>query len=380
MSLTYDSRKESGSVSGWLIYAVGFALFTLLFSNHNIAQDFVSAPVQWRTGSDFDEFSKSPISVSWQNAALRERLTQFAFSQQIAIVLDRRIDANLELDLSVKNVSIEQFMLRVSQAAGVKFCRFGDCYYVGPAANAERLLAIDAILTSGRQRRQTKFSREAAADWPMLSTPQDVLQQWANENNLETDNAKAIEHDLMAELNVPAMRLDMRLALLLSQFNLWFRQDKTKQLITIVPPPTNPTASLRLSGYNVDKHLLDRLRVVAPKCDVAKTKGSIKITGPANELEMARNVVIESFKPPRRELSDKRFQLNVENKRGLILSAVAEQLALELAVDDDCENVLEDVVLLNVKDATVETLLTTILKGSDCVYEIDGSTLRISRR
>ena len=379
--LKADERpKYTAFESRWLIYAAKFALFALLLTGQSVAQDLVSAPVQWRTGRDFDEFSKSLISVSWQHAALRERLAQFARSQQIAIVLDRRVDANLELDLTVKNVSIEQFMLRVSQAAGIKFCRFGDCYYLGPAANTERLLAINAILTSGRQSRQSKFSREEAIAWPMLTTPRNVLQRWAEENDLETENAKTIEHDLMAEISVPAMRLDMRLALLLSQFDLWFQQSKTKPLITIIKPPMNLTASLRLAGYDVDKALLDRVRSAAPTCDVAKTKGSIKITGPANELEMARNVVIESYQPPQRDLSDKRFQLNVENKRGLILSAVAEQLALKLAVEDDCKNVLEDVVLLKVKDATVETLLTTILKGSDCVFEINGTMLRIFRR
>ena len=373
-------RNYATPVSGWLIYALGFALFALIFSSDSIAQDPISAPVQWRTGRAFDEFSKTPISVSWQHAALRERLVQFARSQQIAIVLDRRVDANLELDLTVKNVSIEQFMLRISQAAGLKFCRFGDCYYLGPAANAERLLAIDAILTSGRQSRRSKFSREESIAWPVLSTPQSVLQRWTEENGLKTENVQSIEHDLMAELNVPAMRLDMRLTLLLSQFDLWFRQSKTKPLITIIEPPTNLTASLRLSGYDVDEALLDRVRIVAPKCDVAKTKGSIKITGPAKELEMARNIVIESFHPQQRDLSDKRFQLNVENKRGSILSAVSEQLGLELTVDDDCENSLQDVVRLEVKDATVETLLTAILEGSDCVYEIDAASLRISRR
>ena len=373
-------RKITAFESAWLIYAFKFALFAWIFTSQCLAQDSVSAPVQWRTGRDFDEFSKSPISVSWQHAALRERLEQFARSQQMAIVLDRRIDANLELDLTVKNVSIEQFLLRVSQAAGIKFCRFGDCYYLGPAANAERLLAINAILTSGRQSQQSKFGRKSAIAWPMLSTPQDVLQRWADENNLETQNAELIEHDLMAELNVPAMRLDMRLALLLSQFDLWFRQNKTKQLVTIVEPPQNLTASLRLSGYDVDKLLLDRVRDAAPKCDVAITKGTIKVSGPANELEMARNIVIESFEPPQRDLSDKRFQLNVENKRGLILSAVSDQLGLELAVEDDCDSILEDVVLLKVKDATVDVLMTAILKGSSCVYEIDGTTLRIRRQ
>lgn len=364
---------------GWLLYAAGVAWFAMLSPGYCFAQTPDQA-VDWRTGKDFDEFSKSPISVSWRHAALREHLARFARGQQLSIVLDRRIDPNLRLDLTVKNASIEQFMLRVSQAAGANFCRFGDCYYIGPAENAQRLLAINAMLTSGRQNKQSLLSRSEPVAWAALTTPQDVMNRWSQENDFEIAEIQLLQHDLMAEMNTPAMRLDMRMALLLSQFDLWFRQSKSKSMVTIVQPPENLSATLRLSGYDADKTLLQRIRSAAPHCDVSKTNRAITIKGPAGELEMARNVVIVSFIPEQRELDEKRFQLNVKNKRGLILQAVAEQLALKVVVDDDCQEVLEDVVGVTVRDATVEVLLNAILAGTDCAYSQDGTTLRLYRR
>ena len=362
----------------WLMYAVAFAWFIMLsVANSCCGQEPTDQKVQWRSGRAFDEFAKSPISVSWQHAQLRNHLMQFARSQQIAIVLDRRVDPNQLLDLTVNNASIEQFMLRIAEKSGTKFCRFGDCYYFGPANSTERLLGINAILSSGRQQKRSLYSRSEALSWPSLATPQEVLKRLARENDFEIKDIDRIEHDLMAELNVPPMRLDMRLALLLSPFDCWFKQSKTEKGISIIAPPNDLTASLRMTGYSADKELLQRIKTTAFSCKVTKTKRTITIMGPTQELEMARNVVIESFKPKSRSMDKKRFQLNVKNKRGLILKAVAKQLAMEVDVDEDCEGILTDVVVVEVKDATVEVLLDIILAGTNCEYSLDDNTLRL---
>lgn len=366
---------------GWLMYAISVGWFVLLSSaTHGAAEDTTLKGVRWRTGRAFDEFSKSPISVSWQHAALRSHLMQFARSQQLAIVLDRRVDPNQRLDLTVKNVSIEQFMLRIAQASGTQFCRFGDCYYFGPAENAQRLLGINSILTGGRQSEKTVWGRSAEMSWRRLATPQEVLRRLTMENNFEIVGLDKIQHDLMAELNVPPMRLDMRLTLLLSQFDLWFKQNDSKKTVSIVGPPETLRASLRMTGYDADKKLLQRMRAASTSCKVTKTKRTIKITGPVQGLEAARNVAIGSFTPKPRSLDEKRFQLSVKNRRGLILNAVAQQLALEVQVADDCQSVLKEVVVITVKDATVDVLLEAILAGTECDYSQEGQTLRLYRK
>ncbi len=369
------------SSNRWMLYAVFLGWFAILSAEKCVAQPPPPAPsIDWRTGKDFDKFSRSPISVSWQHAPLGDHLAKFANSQRLSIVLDRRIDPNLLLDLTVNNVSIEQFMLRLAQASGTKFCRFGDCYYFGPDENVERLLAVDALVSNLQQSKGALFSRSAAVECAELTTPRALLRRWAEANKFEIANIDLVEHDLMRELNLPPMRLDLRLALLLSQFDLWFRQSKTAALITIIPPPEKLTATIRLNGYDVDAQLLDRIRTSAPGCKVSKSKRSIVIAGPSEALESARNVVIESFTPPPRSIDEKRFQLTVENKRGLILNAVAEQLGLKVIVPEDCAAVLEKVVSVTVKDATVEVLLHALFQNSDCTYSLDATTLRLFHR
>lgn len=368
----------------WLLYVAAAGWFMLLSAvNDCAAQNAVqtgdTGAVQWRTGAAFDEFSKSPISVSWQHAALRSHLMHFARSQQLAIVLDRRVDPNQQLNLTVKNVSIEQFLLRIAQASGTGFCRFGDCYYLGPTENAQRLLGVNAMLAGGVNKKSL-FSRREQMFWPSLTTPQEVLEELATSNNFEIKDIEKIEHDLMNALNLPPMRLDMRLALLLSQFDCWFKQSKSEKAISIVAPPDNLKATLRMSGYGADKDLLQRVRETAPSCTVSTSRRAIVVTGPTQELEMARNVVIESFEPEVRSVSEKRFQLNVENKRGLILNAVAEQLAMEVLVAKDCQEILGDVVTVKVKDAPIGVLLDAILQDTNCGYSLDDQTLRIYRR
>jgi hypothetical protein len=122
------------------------------------------------------------------------------------------------------------------------------------------------------------------------------------------------------------------------------------------------------------------MRAASTSCKVTKTKRTIKITGPVQGLEAARNVAIGSFTPKPRSLDEKRFQLSVKNRRGLILNAVAQQLALEVQVADDCQSVLKEVVVVTVKDATVDVLLEAILAGTECDYSQEGQTLRLYRK
>ena len=369
--------------SGWLIYVLLFAWFvTLSLTPNCLGQDIDKAAGQtdaaaWRTGADLEQFIKSPVSVSWQYAELGPRLTQFSRSQKLAVVLDRRIDPNQLIDLTVRNVSVEQFLLRVAQASGGSFCRFGDCIYIGPVENARRLLAIDAILSSGSKK--NRWSRTAAESWPRLSTPQEVITRWSQDNEFAINQLERIEHDLMSAVNIPPMRLDMRLALLLSQFDLWFRQNKTGTDVTIVDPPEKLKATLRLVGYDATKELLDRVRSAAPDAKVVKSRKMISVTGNAEELEFARNVIIESWQPELTELDKKRFQLKVKNERGQILNAVAQQLELEVLIAEDCKAMLKDVVAIEVKDATVTELLDAILTDTPCSFLFEGQILKIYR-
>lgn len=334
--------------------------------------------LQWRTGSDFNQFVKSPISVSWQQAKLREHLKQFSQTQRIAIVLDRRINPDQILDLVVRNVSVEQFLLRTAQQCGCKFCRLGDGYYFGPGENAERLLAINAILRRPPKKTQPPWSVVESSAWDRLATPQEIIERWLPKSDFEISGLDQVDHDLMAESDAGELRLDLRLALLLSQFDLWFRQNKSGDAIAIVRPPKTMTATLIIDGYEINKALLERVRAVAPTCKVKKIRRSLSISGPAQELEMARNVMIESYRPKLRKLEEKRFQLNVRNHRRQILDAVAKQLAMDLVIDPKCETMLNDVVSVEVKDATVNDLLDAILFGARCQHSIVGQTLQIA--
>lgn len=411
LNLEFATRKRLRSLGaglrwvrqGWLVYAViaiRFGILAVMLWGGVHSPDCLGQPprptpasttgfnsgdaskttatVQWRTGDDFDQFIKSPVSVSWQNAELRNRLIEFSRSQRIPIVLDRRVDPNQRLDLVVRNVSVEQFLLRVAQRCGCQFCRLGDGYYVGPSENAQRLLAIDSILSRSSKKVSTRWSEVRSAAWEKLATPSQVLQQWLPKNEFSISGIEQIEHDLMAAVDAGALRLDLRLALLLSQFDLWFRQSKTGDAISIVSPPQSLSATLRLEGYEVNAALLQRVRAVAPECNVKKVRRSLLITGPAEQLEMGRNVVIESFQPALRELDKKRFQLNVKNQRRLILQAVAQQLAMEVSVDPKCETALDAVITVEVKDATLNDLLDAIFGDCRCRYAIDGQSINVT--
>ncbi|MGB1928744.1 MAG: hypothetical protein ACPHO8_05520 [Mariniblastus sp.] len=92
--------------------------------------------ITWLSEEALSEHNSLPISVMWRDAELKDRLMRFSTNQRVAIFLDRRIDPSTIINLTLNNVTTEQFLLEIAKQLEIGFCQIEDVYYLGPKETA----------------------------------------------------------------------------------------------------------------------------------------------------------------------------------------------------------------------------------------------------
>ena len=71
------------------------------------------------TGKKLDRKSSQAFSLWWRDAEIRDRLTAFSKSEDVAVMLDRNVNPRTVLNLGIENRTLEQIFWRVSSAAKI---------------------------------------------------------------------------------------------------------------------------------------------------------------------------------------------------------------------------------------------------------------------
>ena len=305
-----------------------------------------------------------------------------ARQQKVAILLDRRVDPNKQLDLAATDVSLEQLLLKVARQQQLGFCRVEDAYYLGPTATAKFLLASSDQNQSAKSqiKLNSRLLRKSTLAWPDLATPQQVFERLATEGGLEIDNLEQLPHDLMASVDLPPLKLIDRIGLFLAQFDYWFRLSKDGSRLQIIEmPPLPQSATVQFPNYHPTLSEFQAFKKQLKRCRVTRSRGKITVKGAAADLVVARDLVVESFVVANHspDTSQRRFTLTVNNRRLLVLNAIAKQLKLQVdneAVGDDG---LNEVVQLEVKEVSLDQLLAALAEGSGLEFVVNGQSIVI---
>ena len=70
----------------------------------------VSGHIPWATGRQLSQTLAQPIDVFWSNNPLRRAMTSLSRAQQVAILIDRRVDPGQRLTLNLQNVPLETIL------------------------------------------------------------------------------------------------------------------------------------------------------------------------------------------------------------------------------------------------------------------------------
>ncbi len=302
-----------------------------------------SARVAWATGAALAERLNDPIGVTLRGGPLREGLYQLGRTQEVAVLLDRRIDPGQELDVVLSQVPLGQAFRRIAEAGNMGVAQLGPLFYFGPEPAAARLRTLAAMKRDELQRLPRDVALRLAQSrrwrWDDLATPRELLGTLAKEGRFALEGMEQVPHDLWAGAELPPLALLDRLAVIAIQFDLTFSAASDGAAMRLVPIPSEVAVVRRYPGGAQPAATAAKLAEFAPGAEVRISGSDVYVKGTVEEHEQ----ISAARSPPRAEpgravvddvVHTRIDRLTVENVAvGAVLKRIASQLNLELKYD-----------------------------------------------
>ncbi len=337
----------------------------------------------WAVGDAFEKQLEKPIGITWQGVPLRDAITRLSAQSRVAIFLDRNIDPNVRLTLRSKNAGLEHVVRSLAERLGIGVARVGSVLYLGPHFTASRISTLVALRNDELARlpkgRAAVWRKHAPIHWPRLSEPRKIIEALADENGLQIVNTKRIPYDLWPAADLPELTVSERLSLLLVGFKLTYQFDKQNN-VRLVSFPSS--VAIERSYPISDLSIVAKLRDQFPQASFELTGDTLAARTTVDEHEEIRGLVVgdtSSSKPepkvPRAvSLDDKRFQLRLVNQKfGNVIRQLIEQLDVELDVAPGAKVDLNQLITIDIKDATLDELMTAVVEPVGLRHERSGN-------
>src|SRR5207245_1970556 len=105
-------------------------------------------PVAWLTGDKLRAQLEQKVGIDWggnKGRTFRQAITRLASSQRVAIVLDRRVDPDQKIELSLDDVTLDAALKLIAANKQLGVAQLGSAIYLGPKGTAEKLRTLAAL-------------------------------------------------------------------------------------------------------------------------------------------------------------------------------------------------------------------------------------------
>ena len=373
--------KDSG-YRGWV--AIVVLIVCCAIPSQAVAQGDLpvlveSNKVDFLTGQKLDRRNLQSLSVWWKDAQLRNRLVEFSTAEDIAVMLDRRIDPSLPVNLGAENRTVEQIFWRVSSEAQIGVCRIEDCYYFGPVDTVVALPV--AMNTLAKQAK--KVRRRSTVKWtikrPVRSGPivaaKSLIEAIADKHGFSVNGLEELPHDLWYEVSLPPTSVIGQMQLLLAGFGKTFEIDSDGKSITIIDFPKIESARREFAVTEKPANSKE-LEKQFPELKISFRSKSVTATGPPKQLTLLEAKLVDQVKS---QVGDEeRFTLETEADRLAILRTIAQASNLELILDAVDPAQLKDRIKINVSQVTQAELLFETLRGTRLRAKVQDGKLIVN--
>ncbi len=360
------------------------------------------------SGFRFRQALSQRVSVSWVNTStdqLRRHTIRYIVRHasklwRIAIVLDRRVDPSVELDIVVRNQPVGEVVAEIARRIGAATSVTGHTLFLGPAEDVgvlRTLVALrDAELQSlattpqltGRRRvlRQRRTIR-----FEDFSEPRLVLGSIAARWGLTIEGLSRVPHDLWAGAEFPAVTATEALSLVLVQFGLTFTWNQDATAVELVRPPRPVTiAGTWAPRQKKTAKAISLVRRQLPGVKVEATPGGdVRVHGTWEQLRVARSLVqlgrlpTSTSRPSRfLPLSRRQFTLKVTRARLADIMNQLEQTGVRFEYDKkqlaDAGIRLERTVAIDVRQVNARVFFKRLFDPVGLDQAIDGRVVRLT--
>ncbi len=337
-----------------------------------------------RTGLRFRQTLAQPIdAVSWKGKSLRGSLHRVTETQHIAILLDRRIDPDQTIEFSARGVPLERMLQQLAEKNSAAASRVDSVVYFGPPKTAELLATVvelrrEQIAKLSPQRRAALL-RAAPWQWKRLTDPRDLLAQLESEYDVRIVGKENMPHDLWPAKKLPPLDFAAKLSLVLAGFHVTFDLSPEGDAARLAPMPQQASLLRRYDAGGNAKSLATRLGAQYSDAKISNDGRQLVVDGRWEVHDaIARLLSGERVRTPPTDTGEKNYTLTVENKPvGGVIRALGNQLGKTVEFDVTVERRLTKDISINVKEVSLDELLTAVLSPAALKYEIEGETIRV---
>ncbi len=366
-----------------------------------VAQTLAAAP--WATGAGLRKELRQPTDLAWSGNPLRAALGRLAEAKKVAFLIDRRIDPGRKVDLSVRNMPLQNVLKRIAGDPDLGFTMFGPVACFGPPEATARLrtvaaLQADALKTLPPEIHQ-KFFKSKSIKWDDFATPRELLKELAAENQLRIVALEQVPHDLWAGADLPPLSLIDRFMVILNQFDLAFQVSTDGRQMTLIPIPKEVAIVRAYPGGPDPAATAQRYATIAPDAAIKPVDGTIWVKGFLEDHEQialgkppAPPAPVDPVGPvapvgpvmpaPDFNLANKRFTVKVEDTPvGDLIHGLAQRMQLQLSMDQEAIRQakidLSELVSFDVNQATAEEVFQAVLKDTPLTFRLNGNVLEV---
>lgn len=322
-----------------------------------------------------------PVDVAWSGAALREALVARGRLSGVAVMIDRRVDPSIALELTAARQPLSFVLERVAAANSLGVSYFGPLVYIGPPAATRDLRTVAELRRLEAQslplELRTVLARKAPWSWNDLAQPRALLAQLAAEAKLNIADITKLPHDLWPATTLPPLSLGERLTLLTASFGLTYKIDGATRTLTLMTIEESPQIARSYTPGGDVAALAEQWKKIAPEADIRRNGAALEVKARLEDHERLRGggaasvgntpsansaTAGTSMTTKAAAAAEQRYTLRIKNKP---FSALVNLLrdTHKLPIDVDAAAIaaagisLETFTSVEVKDATLEELL-----------------------
>ncbi|HEX7449302.1 MAG TPA: hypothetical protein VF306_17235 [Pirellulales bacterium] len=342
-----------------------------------------SPDVDWLVGRDLTIQRGRPLTASWSQTPVREALAELSRSQRVAMLLDRRIDPDRPVSLSIDAVALEDAVAQIAHECQADVSWFGPLAYLGPPAAAQRLRTLAALRDADAERlsgeRRQRFAHPRSWSWEDLATPRELCQSLAAEARVRLESLDLLPHDLWAAADLPPLTWIERLTLLANEFDLTFEFADDGAAVRLTPVVEPVRIERRYAGGKQPVALARRYAELAPEAEVERFGGGVIVRG---RIEDHERLTEQPKRVSRGKPGKQVFTVRAdEQPLSAVLDQLRSQLRLTLNIDEAALRKagisLDRSISFDVKRATLEELLFAVLRPAGLTYRGEGREFEI---
>ena len=338
----------------------------------------------WLAGPALRAQLAQPVKLAWSGVPIRKGLADLARSQNVAILLDRRVDPGTPLELSLENVPVELALERIARSQQLGISWYGSLVYLGPEAAAARLRTLAALRAAEAKSlpaaRRSSFAKTRAWQWDDFAEPRALVEQLADEARVEIIGIDKIPHDLWPTADLPPLAWTDRMTLVVNEFDLTFRFNEDGRKIELIAAPESAVLERTYPGGRNPQELAERWRRQAPEAEIKVEGDKVVVRGRAEDHE-----ALTAAKPrPQTPAAGgtEVYTLAVRDQPlGPVLEELKQRLGLELHIDaaalTAAEISVDRRVSFSVEKATLDELLAAALKPAGLTFRRRDKTIEI---